>query len=159
MMLRRMMLNPKLEESTAETEIDDVWCSPAKPRSKKFAKRGIADEHDHLRIHLRSDIVVVASWSANCWPVRDRASFGKVAPHLGPSKSFWLRIWAQTRRGAFATLKTPCQPSVQVAKRKQLRGSVPRRSGDSPFLRPASRILFNFARTVILNERMKVTVI
>ena len=41
-------VNPKLDESTAETEIDDVWCSPSTPRSKKYAKRGIADEHDHF---------------------------------------------------------------------------------------------------------------
>ena len=147
MMLRWMKLNPKLDDGTAEKEIDDAWRSPSKPRSKKLAKRGIADEGDHLRIHLRSDIVVVAGWSTNCWPVRDSASFGKVAPRLGPSKSFWLRIWAQTRRGAFATLKTPCQPSVQVAKRKRLRGSVPRWNGISPILRPASRVLCNFART------------
>ena len=55
-----MKSNPKLDDGTAEKEIDDAWRSPSKPRSKKLAKRGIADEGDHLRIHLRSDIVVVA---------------------------------------------------------------------------------------------------
>ena len=53
-------VKPKLDDGTAEKEIDDAWRSPSKPRSKKLAKRGIADEGDHLRIHLRSDIVVVA---------------------------------------------------------------------------------------------------